>query len=210
MTWIGWLAHTCNRTDFIILRLFYSISLNFSSRYYIHLLRIFPAGGGDNPFGRATVSFCEIFQMGEIHFFVWHKKTNHPSDYAFASRVLLFRILTLHQKTTKHTEMIWGLLIELLLSAWLLQDAELGRKQTTSTRKNCAKHWAKHSSVIPGESGPFPVFSSTLGPAYNEFSYNKHPAVTSRFLCIKIIDCNVKKFGYIEYPLITSSFFRIF
>ena len=32
---------------------------------------------------------------------------------------------------------------------------------------------------------------------------------TSRFLCIKIIDCNVKKLCYNEYPLITSSFFCI-
>ena len=39
----------------------------------------------------------------------------------------------------------------------------------------------------------------TLGPAYNE-----HPAITSRFLCIKIIECNVKKFGYKEHPLTTQ------
>ena len=31
----------------------------------------------------------------------------------------------------------------------------------------------------------------TLGSTYKEFSYNEHPALTSRFLCIKIIDCNV-------------------
>ena len=30
---------------------------------------------------------------------------------------------------------------------------------------------------------------------------------TIRFLCIEIIDCNVKKFGYTEHPLITSCFF---
>ena len=47
-----------------------------------------------------------------------------------------------------------------------------------------------------------------LGPAYNEFGYNEHPA-TTRFLCIKIIDCNVKKFDYNEYPVETSSFFCI-
>ena len=35
-----------------------------------------------------------------------------------------------------------------------------------------------------------------VGPAYNEFCYNEHTALTSRFLCIKIIDCNVKKFSY--------------
>ena len=33
---------------------------------------------------------------------------------------------------------------------------------------------------------------------------------TSRFLYIKITDCNVKKFGYSENPLITSSIFCIF
>ena len=31
----------------------------------------------------------------------------------------------------------------------------------------------------------------TLGRAYNEFGYKEHPAVTSRFLCIQIIDNNV-------------------
>ena len=31
----------------------------------------------------------------------------------------------------------------------------------------------------------------TLGPAYNEFGYNKHLTTMSRFLCIKIIDCSV-------------------
>ena len=37
---------------------------------------------------------------------------------------------------------------------------------------------------------------STLGTAYNnEFGYNEHLAVTNRFRYIKIIDCNVKKFG---------------
>ena len=39
----------------------------------------------------------------------------------------------------------------------------------------------------------------TLGSVYNEFGYNEHPAITSRFLCIKIIDCNVKKFAYNEH-----------
>ena len=31
----------------------------------------------------------------------------------------------------------------------------------------------------------------------------------SRFLCIKLINCNVKTFGYNEHPLITNSFFCI-
>ena len=50
----------------------------------------------------------------------------------------------------------------------------------------------------------------TLGPAYNEFGHSEHPAKTSRFLCINIIDCNVIKFVYNEHPLITSSFSCIF
>ena len=44
---------------------------------------------------------------------------------------------------------------------------------------------------------------------YNEFGYNEHLAITSRFLCINIIDCNVKKFAYNEHPLVTNSFFCI-
>ena len=50
----------------------------------------------------------------------------------------------------------------------------------------------------------------TLGPAYNEFGYNEHPAITSRFLCTILIDSNVKKSGYNEHPPTTSSFFCIF
>ena len=50
---------------------------------------------------------------------------------------------------------------------------------------------------------------TTMGPAYNEFGYKEHPAVMSRFLCIKIIDCNVKKSSYNKHPLLTSSFFCI-
>ena len=50
----------------------------------------------------------------------------------------------------------------------------------------------------------------TLGPAYNELGYNEDPAVTSRFLCIKIIDCHVKKFVYNKDPLIMGSFFCLF
>ena len=48
----------------------------------------------------------------------------------------------------------------------------------------------------------------TLGPAYNEFSYNEHPLTTSSFLCIRLIDSNVNKFGYSEHPPKTSSFYR--
>ena len=46
-----------------------------------------------------------------------------------------------------------------------------------------------------------------LGPDYNKFGYNEHPTTKSRFLRIKIIDCNAKRFGYNEQPLITSSLF---
>ena len=38
--------------------------------------------------------------------------------------------------------------------------------------------------------------SFTMGPAYKKFGYSEHPAITSIFLCINIIDCNVKKFAY--------------
>ena len=50
----------------------------------------------------------------------------------------------------------------------------------------------------------------TLGPAYNEFGYNEHLAITNRFLCMNVIYCNVKKFSYTEHPLIMSGFFCIF
>ena len=33
----------------------------------------------------------------------------------------------------------------------------------------------------------------TLGPAYNEVGYKELPAVTSGFLCIKMVDCNDEK-----------------
>ena len=36
----------------------------------------------------------------------------------------------------------------------------------------------------------------TEGPAYNEFGYNEHRIEGTDFFCIKIIHCNVKKFGY--------------
>ena len=48
----------------------------------------------------------------------------------------------------------------------------------------------------------------TLGPAYNEFSYNEHPAITRKFLPPKkslLIDINVKKV-HLRVPLITSKF----
>ena len=48
------------------------------------------------------------------------------------------------------------------------------------------------------------------GPAYKEFGYKEHPATKSRFLYIKIIDCNIKIFRYNEHLLTTSSFFYIF
>ena len=49
----------------------------------------------------------------------------------------------------------------------------------------------------------------TLGSAYG-FGYNEHPAITSRFLRIRIIDCDAKQFAYNEHPLVTSSFVCIF
>ena len=42
---------------------------------------------------------------------------------------------------------------------------------------------------------------NTLGPTYNEFVYNQHPVTRSRFLCIKIIECDVENFDYNEHPL---------
>ena len=50
----------------------------------------------------------------------------------------------------------------------------------------------------------------TLGSAYDEVGYNKHPTTTSRFLCIIIIDSNVKMFGYYEHPPTMSSFLCIY
>ena len=47
---------------------------------------------------------------------------------------------------------------------------------------------------------------STLDPTHNESGYNEYLAIKSRFLCIKLIDCNLKKLGYNEHPLITSRF----
>ena len=41
----------------------------------------------------------------------------------------------------------------------------------------------------------------TWCPAYNGFGFNEHSAIASRFFCIKIIDYNVKKFGYNENAL---------
>ena len=47
--------------------------------------------------------------------------------------------------------------------------------------------------------------SVTLGPTYNEFRYNEHLTITTRFLCIKNINNIAKRFGYT-----TSSFFCTF
>ena len=55
-----------------------------------------------------------------------------------------------------------------------------------------------------GTKGKQTLLQYTLGPAYKEFGYYELPATASRFLCIKII---VEKFGYNEYPLVTSSSF---
>ena len=70
--------------------------------------------------------------------------------------------------------------------------------------------------VIPSSSSAYRPYHTISGffnklrPACNEFDYNKYPAMMSRLLCIKIIDCNVKKFGYNEHPLITSSSFATY
>ena len=37
------------------------------------------------------------------------------------------------------------------------------------------------------------------GSAFSEFGYNERPAITNRSLCMKIIGCNVKRFGYNEH-----------
>ena len=50
------------------------------------------------------------------------------------------------------------------------------------------KHLARRCARLEG--------NGILAPAYNEFGYNEHQAVTRRFLCIKITDSNVEKFGY--------------
>ena len=44
--------------------------------------------------------------------------------------------------------------------------------------------------------------SVTLGPTYNEFRYNEHSTITTRFLCIKNIDNITKRFGYNEQFLL--------
>ena len=44
----------------------------------------------------------------------------------------------------------------------------------------------------------------TLGAAYNE-----HPAITNRFLLIKITDSHVKQFGYYDHPRRTSTSFVV-
>ena len=47
---------------------------------------------------------------------------------------------------------------------------------------------------------------TTLDPAYNEFGYNEYPAITSRFLWIKIIDCDVKKAWLQRAPIYNEQF----
>ena len=47
------------------------------------------------------------------------------------------------------------------------------------------------------------VLVFTLGIEYNEFGYHEHPATKS-------LDCNAKKFCYIEHSLKTNSSFCIF
>ena len=63
---------------------------------------------------------------------------------------------------------------------------------------------------LNAENGRISRNKYTLGPVYNKFGYNEHPAVTSRLLCIKIIDCNGTKISYNKHPLVTSSFLCIF
>ena len=53
------------------------------------------------------------------------------------------------------------------------------------------------------------IWLHTIGPTKNEYGY-KYSFRKSRFLSIKIIDSNVKKFGYNEHSLARRSFFRIF
>ena len=87
-----------------------------------------------------------------------------------------------------------------LFAAW---PAAADRLQLSDIKSGSAAHRrCKQNTILRGP--------STLGPAYNEFGYNEHTAVTSTFLCIKIIDYYVKKFGYNEHSLITSSFFCMF
>ena len=53
--------------------------------------------------------------------------------------------------------------------------------------------------------------TNILDPAYNEFGYNEHWAVTSRFRCSKIIGKNVKRFVRERvFVFTTNSFFCIF
>ena len=45
-----------------------------------------------------------------------------------------------------------------------------------------------------------PRAKTMLGPAYNEFGYNEHPAIINKYLHVKIIYNNIEKFGYKAYP----------
>ena len=47
-----------------------------------------------------------------------------------------------------------------------------------------------------------------LGPAYNDFGYNDHLGLTSRFHRIRITDYNVEKFCCTGYPLKVKSHLR--
>ena len=50
---------------------------------------------------------------------------------------------------------------------------------------------------------------TTLGPAYNEFGYNEHPAITSNFFLWEKNTSDVKKVQLQRVPLITSKFLWI-
>ena len=57
--------------------------------------------------------------------------------------------------------------------------------------------------MLPSESTPLEGNPLTLGPVYNEFGYNEHPAITSNFSLRKkalLIDINVK-----NSPVTTST-----
>ena len=47
----------------------------------------------------------------------------------------------------------------------------------------------------------FAQSNAALGLAYNVFRNNENLVITSRFLCTKIIDSDVKKFGYKDHSL---------
>ena len=53
------------------------------------------------------------------------------------------------------------------------------------------------------------LHNTTLIHTYNQLVYNKHLAIASRFICIKLIDCSVKKFSCSQHPLTMSHLFCI-